>query len=166
MEKVQLILQLHGYQRDESFLHLQSTQAEVACLCLSEIFLSPTPSENRSMTSTMKYAMGSTYIDAPKTTPCSPHRHRLYKENHFKYRKTGFFVTKLQFFKHCRKITREFYIYIGKTLNNYLGYISNSSCYDLIKVEIFLEQREVVFLSPSKICKTLNFPTKIQNFAG
>ena len=25
------------------------------------------------------------------------------------------------------------------------------------KVEIFLEQREVVFLSPSKICKNLNF---------
>ena len=25
------------------------------------------------------------------------------------------------------------------------------------KVEIFLEQREVAFLSPSKICKNLNF---------
>ena len=38
-----------------------------------------------------------------------------------------------------------------------------------IKVEIFLEQREVAFLSPSKICKNLNFSTEIQifaNFAG
>ena len=26
-----------------------------------------------------------------------------------------------------------------------------------IKVEIFLEQREVAFLSPSKICRNLNF---------
>ena len=37
------------------------------------------------------------------------------------------------------------------------------------KVEIFLEQREVVFLSPSKICENLNFSTEIQifaNFAG
>ena len=89
------------------------TQAEVACLCLSEIFLSPTPSENRTMTSTMNSGMGSTYIDAPKTTPCSVHHHRLYKENFFKYRiLVFFFVAKLQFFKHCRKITREFYIYI------------------------------------------------------
>ena len=29
------------------------------------------------------------------------------------------------------------------------------------KVEIFLEQREVAFLSPSKICENLNFSTKI-----
>ena len=29
----------------------------------------------------------------------------------------------------------------------------------LVKVEIFLEQREVAFLSPSKICKNLNFST-------
>ena len=39
----------------------------------------------------------------------------------------------------------------------------------LYKVEIFLEQREVAFLSPSKICETLNFSTEIQifsNFAG
>ena len=38
-----------------------------------------------------------------------------------------------------------------------------------IKVEIFLEQREVAFLSPSKNCKNLNFSTEIQifpNFAG
>jgi hypothetical protein len=37
------------------------------------------------------------------------------------------------------------------------------------KVEIFLEQREVAFLSPSKICEHLNFSTEIQifaNFAG
>ena len=37
------------------------------------------------------------------------------------------------------------------------------------KVEIFLEQREVAFLSPSKICKNLNFSIEIQifaNFAG
>ena len=37
------------------------------------------------------------------------------------------------------------------------------------KVEIFLEQREVAFLSPSKICENLNFSTEIQifaNFAG
>jgi hypothetical protein len=37
------------------------------------------------------------------------------------------------------------------------------------KVEIFLEQREVVFLSPSKICENLNFSREIQifaNFAG
>ena len=37
------------------------------------------------------------------------------------------------------------------------------------KVEIILEQREVAFLSPSKICENLNFSTEIQifaNFAG
>ena len=37
------------------------------------------------------------------------------------------------------------------------------------KVKIFLEQREVAFLSPSKICENLNFSTEIQifaNFAG
>ena len=37
------------------------------------------------------------------------------------------------------------------------------------KVEIFLEQREVAFLSPSKIRENLNFSTEIQifaNFAG
>ena len=37
------------------------------------------------------------------------------------------------------------------------------------KVEIFLEQREVAFLSPSKICEDLNFSREIQifaNFAG
>jgi hypothetical protein len=33
------------------------------------------------------------------------------------------------------------------------------------KVEIFLEQREVAFLSPSKICENLNFSTEIQIFA-
>ena len=33
-----------------------------------------------------------------------------------------------------------------------------SSCV-LSKVEIFLEQREVAFLSPSKICENLNFST-------
>ena len=30
-----------------------------------------------------------------------------------------------------------------------------------VKVEIFLEQREVAFLSPSKICENLNFSTEI-----
>ena len=30
------------------------------------------------------------------------------------------------------------------------------------KVEIFLEQREVALLSPSKICENLNFSTEIQ----
>jgi hypothetical protein len=37
------------------------------------------------------------------------------------------------------------------------------------KVEIFLEQREIAFLSPSKICENLNFSTEIhifKNFAG
>ena len=37
------------------------------------------------------------------------------------------------------------------------------------KVEIFFGQREVAFLSPSKICENLNFSTEIQiftNFAG
>ena len=37
------------------------------------------------------------------------------------------------------------------------------------KVEIFLEQSEVAFLSTSKICENLNFSTEIQifaNFAG
>ena len=29
----------------------------------------------------------------------------------------------------------------------------------LVKVEIFLEQREVAFLSPSEICENLNFST-------
>ena len=32
----------------------------------------------------------------------------------------------------------------------------------IFKVEIFLEQREVVFLSPSKICENSNFSTEIQ----
>jgi hypothetical protein len=37
------------------------------------------------------------------------------------------------------------------------------------KVEIILEQREIAFLSPSKICENLKFSTEIQifaNFAG
>ena len=34
------------------------------------------------------------------------------------------------------------------------------------RVEIFLEQREVAFLSPSKICENLNFSTYIQIFAN
>ena len=37
------------------------------------------------------------------------------------------------------------------------------------KIEIFLEQREVAFLSPSKIYENLNFSREIQifeNFAG
>ena len=33
------------------------------------------------------------------------------------------------------------------------------------KVEIFLEQREVAFLSPDKICENFDFSTKIQIFA-
>ena len=50
--------------------------------------------------------------------------------------------------------------------------IFHKSCFALkvdVKVEIFLEQREVAFLSPSKICENLNFSTEIQifaNFAG
>ena len=36
----------------------------------------------------------------------------------------------------------------------------------LSTVEIFLEQREVAFLSPSKICKNVNFSTEIQIFAN
>ena len=38
-----------------------------------------------------------------------------------------------------------------------------------LKVKIFLEQREVAFLSPCKICENLSFSTEIQifaNFAG
>jgi hypothetical protein len=35
-----------------------------------------------------------------------------------------------------------------------------------IKVEIFLEQREVAFLSPSKICENLNFSREIQILLG
>ena len=34
------------------------------------------------------------------------------------------------------------------------------------KVEIFLEQREVAFLSPSKICENSNFSTEIKTFAN
>ena len=34
------------------------------------------------------------------------------------------------------------------------------------KVEIFLEQREVAFLSPSKICENLNLSTEIQIFVN
>ena len=34
------------------------------------------------------------------------------------------------------------------------------------KIEIFLEQREVAFLSPSKICENLNFSTEIQILLG
>ena len=34
------------------------------------------------------------------------------------------------------------------------------------KVEIFLEQREVSFLSPSKICKFFNFSTEIEFFGN
>ena len=36
----------------------------------------------------------------------------------------------------------------------------------VIKVAIFLYQREVAFLSPSKICKNLNFSTEIQILLG
>ena len=36
---------------------------------------------------------------------------------------------------------------------------SKSPELDNIKVEIFLEQREVTFLSPSKICENSNFST-------
>ena len=39
----------------------------------------------------------------------------------------------------------------------------------VVKEEIILEQRQVAFLSPSKICKNLNFRREIQisaNFAG
>ena len=43
------------------------------------------------------------------------------------------------------------------------SYCCSPSC---IKVEIFLEQREVAFLSPSKICENLNFSTEIQIFAN
>ena len=60
--------------------------------------------------------------------------------------------------------------------NTFWRSISFSECskkkfswYFLVKVEIFLEQREVAFLSPSKICKNLNFSREIQifkNFAG
>ena len=42
-------------------------------------------------------------------------------------------------------------------------------CSNTDKVKIFLEKREVAFVSPSKICENLNFSTKIQifaNFAG
>ena len=42
-------------------------------------------------------------------------------------------------------------------------------CSNTDKVKIFLEKRDVAFLSPSKICEILNFSTKIQifeNFAG
>ena len=35
-----------------------------------------------------------------------------------------------------------------------------------VKVEIFLEQREVAFLSPSKICENFNFSREIQIFAN
>ena len=38
-------------------------------------------------------------------------------------------------------------------------------CKNLLhKVEIILEQREVAFLSPSKICENLNFSREIQIF--
>ena len=33
-------------------------------------------------------------------------------------------------------------------------------------VEIFLEQREVAFLSPRKICENLNFSREVQIFAN
>ena len=35
-----------------------------------------------------------------------------------------------------------------------------------VKVEIFLEQREVAFLSASKVCENLNFSTEIQLFTN
>ena len=38
--------------------------------------------------------------------------------------------------------------------------------FSIVKVEIFLEQREVAFLSPSKICEKLNFSSEIQIFAN
>ena len=43
----------------------------------------------------------------------------------------------------------------------------NKSIFD--KVEIFLEQRQVAFLSPNKVCENFNFSREIQifaNFAG
>ena len=48
-------------------------------------------------------------------------------------------------------------------------YLSSFLDSDISKVEIILEQREVAFLSPSKICENLNFSREIQifaNFAG
>ena len=36
----------------------------------------------------------------------------------------------------------------------------------LLKVEIFLEEREIAFLSPRKICENFNFSTEIQIFAN
>ena len=43
---------------------------------------------------------------------------------------------------------------------------ANFSIFNDVKVKIFLEQREVAFLSPSKICENLNFSRETQIFAN
>ena len=50
-------------------------------------------------------------------------------------------------------------------INAKLGDLSNF-CGHVFKVEIFLEQREGAFLSPSKIRENLNFSTEIQILLG
>ena len=57
----------------------------------------------------------------------------------------------------------------GKLGENSLIKITFQSLQVLSKVEMFLEQKKVAFLSPSKICQNSNFSTEIQifaNFAG
>ena len=56
---------------------------------------------------------------------------------------------------------------IGKIMDKKLSTLKESNFKKVeSKVEIFLEQREIAFLSPSKICENLNFSTKIQIFAN
>ena len=61
--------------------------------------------------------------------------------------------------------------FVIKKISSWILFIKTdgSTMVSVNKVEIFLEQREVAFLSPSKICENLNFSTEIQifaNFAG
>ena len=54
-----------------------------------------------------------------------------------------------------------------ETPQNTKGFFFTSEVVSLgAKVEIFLEQREVAFLSPSKIFANLNFSREIQIFAN
>jgi hypothetical protein len=46
-----------------------------------------------------------------------------------------------------------------RTILIFHAFSQDNSKKNVAKVEIFLEQREVAFLSPSKICENLNFST-------
>ena len=75
---------------------------------------------------------------------------------------TGSFITKFQIDQIIACSTLKIFNFDSKLLEIPFFYKAH-------KVEIFLEQSEFGFLSPSKICENLNFSTEIKiftNFAG